>query len=226
MKHPKLAAEKRTILGKKIKSLRKEGLLPANVYGKDLASVAIQVKLPEFQSLFKEVGETGLVDLQLDGETRPVLIKNLQMNFRTKTPLHADFYQVNLKEKVKTMVPLVIVGEPSAVTEKIGLLLQQLSEVEVEALPEALPENIEVPVEHLAAIDEQVTVGDLKITENVTMLTDATQTVVRIAEMVVEEAEPEVPVEAAEGEASAEGEEPTQTDADAPAEAKTEEKSE
>jgi large subunit ribosomal protein L25 len=195
MKHPTLDAQKRTVLGKKVKALRRDGFLPANVYGKDLASVSIQVKIPEFQALFKEVGETGLVDLQLDGKSRPVLIKNLQMNFRTNTPLHADFYQVNLKEKVKTMVPLVVIGEAKAVTEKIGLLLQQLSEVEVEALPEALPENIEVPVEQLAAIDEQITVGDLTIPEGVTVLTDASQPVVKIAEMVVEEPEPEVTAE-------------------------------
>ncbi|CAN5208440.1 50S ribosomal protein L25/general stress protein Ctc [soil metagenome] len=201
MKHTKLVAEARTILGKQVKKLRRDGILPANIYGKELASTAVQVDMKAFKTIYAEVGETGLVDVELSGKTRPVLIKNVHMNYHMHMPLHADFYQVNLKEKVKTMVPLVIVGEPSAVTEKIGLMLQTLNEVEVEALPEELPESIEVQVEHLAAIDEQLTVADLKAGEGVTILTDPAQTVVKIAELVVEEPEEEVP---AEGEAGAE----------------------
>jgi large subunit ribosomal protein L25 len=190
MKHPLLVAEDRTVLGKKVKKLRREGLLPANVYGKGLDSHALQVKLSDFQAIFKEVGETGLVDLQFDGKTKPVLVKNLQMNFRSNTPLHVDFYQVNLKEKIKTMIPVVLTGEAKAVTDKVGQLLQTLSEVEIEALPDELPENIEVSVEHLAALEEQLTVGDLKTPEGVTLLTDPGQVIAKIAELVVEE-EPE-----------------------------------
>src|SRR5438105_2858851 len=99
MKHPLLKAEKRTVLGKQVRKLRREGFLPANVYGKNLSSVALQVKMVDFEKIHKEVGETGLVDLEFDGKAKPVLIKNLQMNFQSHSPLHADFYQVNLKEK-------------------------------------------------------------------------------------------------------------------------------
>lgn len=191
MKHPKLEAEKRTILGKQVKKLRREGLLPANIYGKELASVAVQVRYADFEPVFKEVGETGLVDVVLSGEKRPVLIKNIQWNYRTQTPLHADFYQVNLKEKVKSMVPLEIVGSPKAVEEKLGVLLTPLSEVEVEALPEELPDNIEVDVNNLAALDEQITIKDLKVPSGVTVLTEPDQVVARIGEMMKEEvAEP------------------------------------
>ncbi|MBI4080878.1 MAG: 50S ribosomal protein L25 [Candidatus Levybacteria bacterium] len=217
MKHPKLTVTARTVLGKQVKKLRREGILPANVYGKDLQSLPVQVPLKDFEAVFKEVGETGLIDLQVDGQSRPVLVKNLQMEHPQRLPLHVDFFQVNLKEKVKTMAPLETVGEPTAVTEKIGLMLQQISEIEVEALPGDLPEKIEVPVEHLAAIGDAVTVADLKIPADVTVLTDPGQTVVKIDELVVEEPEPveEAPAEgeegAAEGEAAegeaAEGEE-------------------
>jgi large subunit ribosomal protein L25 len=189
MKHPKLAVQKRDILGKKVKKLRKEGILPANIYGKDLKSTAVQVSYKEFEKLFKEVGETGLVDVEVDGQARPVLIHNVQYDNMTRLPLHADFFQVNLKEKVKTMVPLTITGEPVAITEKAGLLLQTLSEVEVEALPEELPEHIEVNVESLAAVDEQITVADLKVPSSVTVLTDPSQVVVKISELVSKEAE-------------------------------------
>lgn len=208
MKHPKLIAEERKILGKKIKTLRREGILPANVYGKDLASLAIQVKTADFTEVFSHAGETGLVDLEVKGEIRPVLIKNLQMKYPLKTPLHVDFYQVNLKEKVKTMIPVTLIGEAKAVAEKLGTLLQTLSEIEIEALPTDLPEKIEVNIEHLAAVDEQITVADLKVPSSVTILTDAGQTIVKIAELVAPEPEPvvEETAEAIEGAEGTEGE--------------------
>jgi large subunit ribosomal protein L25 len=204
-KHPKLTAEKRTVLGKQVKKLRRDGFLPANVYGKDLQSTAIQVAIKEFLAVYKEVGETGLIDLTVASETKPVLIKNYQVAYPHRLPLHVDFYQVNLKEKVKTMVPLQLIGEAQAVTENLGTLLQPISEVEVEALPNDLPEHIEVAIAHLAAVDDAVTVADLIAPSGVTILTDPGQTVVKIAAPVAEEPAEETP---AEGEAQEGGETP------------------
>lgn len=219
MKHIGLNADKRTVLGKKVKKLRREGILPANVYGKDMDSVAIQVVYTDFQTAQKEVAG-GVIDLKVADKTYPVLIKSIQWNHQTHTPLHVDFYKVNLKEKVKTMVPLVLTGEAQAVADKLGIMLQTLSEVEVEALPDKLPENIEVDVTPLAEVNAQLTVGNVQAPADVTILTDPGQTVVRIAEPVVEEPEPEEETEAA----TAEGEAPTEeTTEEAPAAAPTEE---
>ncbi|MCL5438842.1 MAG: 50S ribosomal protein L25 [Patescibacteria group bacterium] len=219
MKRQKLAVEPRKVLGKKVKKLRKEGVLPANIYGKNIKSIAVQVPLKEFEKTYKEVGETGLIDLELKGELKPVLIHNVQLDHITDLPLHTDFYQVNLKEKVKTAVPLILVGEAKAVTDKVGILLQPLSEVEVEALPEDLPENVEVKVDYLANIDEQITVGDLKVPQEITVHTDPSQVIVKVTELVSKEAEEQAAVEAAaaaeakaetaEGEVPAEGAEVT-----------------
>lgn len=218
MKHPALTAEDRSVLGKKVKKLRREGLLPANVYGKGLPSKALQVKLQDFEAVFKEAGETGLVDLTWDGQTKPVLIKNLQWNHQTRTPLHTDFFQVNLKEKIKAMVPLVITDEAQAVTDKVGLLLQTAHEVEVEALPDKLPENIEFSVAHMAAVNDSVTVADLKAPADVAILSEPSQTVAKITDFPVEEPE-ETPEETAEGEApAAEGESAEGESSEAPAE--------
>lgn len=218
MKHPQLKAEDREVLGKKVKKLRREGFLPGNVYGKGLNSHALQVKLSDFENVYKEAGETGLVDLSYAGQTKPVLIKSLQMNHATRTLLHVDFYQVNLKEKVKASVPIILTGEAKALTDKIGLVLQNLTDVEIEALPDKLPENIEVPVEHLAEIGEQVTVADMKAPTDVTILTDPSQVVAKVAEPTVEETEPEATAEGTEGETvegATEGEaEATESDKD------------
>lgn len=215
MKHEKLKVEKRTILGKKLKKLRRDGIIPANVYGKNIKSESVQVKADELEKVYKETGETGLVDLEFSGKSIPVLIHNVQKNFRGKV-LHTDFFQVNLKEKVKAMVPLEIVGEPKAVIDKIGILMNILSEVEVEALPEELPEKIEVNVEHLANIDDQITVADLKAPGNVEILTDEAQVVSKIGELVTKEAAEEAAAEEAAAEAAkAEG---AETEGQAPVE--------
>jgi large subunit ribosomal protein L25 len=218
MKHTKLEAEKRTILGKKLKKLRREGITPGNIYGKHLKSQAVQIKTDDFLKVFGEVGETGLVDLTLGEEVIPVLVHGINKNFRDQI-LHADFFAVNLKEKVKAAVPLEIVGEPKAVTDKIGLLMNLLSEVEVEALPEELPELIEVDVESLANIDDQITVADLKAPTGVEILTDKEHVIAKIGELVTKEAQEEAAAEAAaaeaastesaEGQVSTEGETPT-----------------
>lgn len=202
MKRLKLTVEKRSVLGKKVKKLRKEGIFPANIYGKDIKSLAVQLSYKEFENVFKEAGETGLVDLAIDSQVRPVLIHNVQLDYLTQTPLHADFYQVNLKEKVKTMVPLVLTGEAKAVTDKVGIVLQPLSEVEVEALPTDLPENIEVNIEPLAAVREQITVKDLKLPEGITILTDPDQVVVKIDELITKEAQEQAAAEIAAAEAA------------------------
>jgi large subunit ribosomal protein L25 len=222
MKHEVLKVEKRKILGKKVKQLRRDGFIPANIYGKDVKSEALQVAQKDFEKVFKEAGTSGLVDLQFDGKTIPVLIHNLQTDYHNNI-LHADFYKVNLKEKVKTEVALEFVGEPKAVTDKVGLLMPIMSVVEIEALPEALPENIQVNVEPLAAVDQQITIADIKAPEGVTILNDPAQVVVKISELVSKEAAEQAaeeaaaaeeakaeegaegaPVEGAEGEAKAE----------------------
>src|SRR5262245_30524098 len=124
MKKHLLKVEKRDIFGKKLKKLRKTGVLPGNIYGKDVKSTAVQVALKDFEAVYKQAGETGLVELELGAAKHPVLIHNVQLDYVTHAPLHADFFQVNLKEKVKTMVPVVLINEPKAVTDKVGLMLQ------------------------------------------------------------------------------------------------------
>jgi len=232
VKRYKLKVEKRTVLGKQVKKLRREGILPCNIYGKDIKSTAVQVPQKDFDTVYKEAGETGLVDIDLAGKVIPALIHNLQKDFRD-TPLHADFFQVNLKEKVKTMVPLEIIGEPKAVLDKVGILMNILSEVEVEALPEDLPENIEVNVEHLANIDDQITVADLKVPAGVTVLTEPEQVISKIGELITKEAAEQAAAEVAAAEAAkaeaatapeeggvapVEGEAPAAEGAEAPAE--------
>lgn len=201
MKKYNLDVAKREIFGKKLKKLRKEGILPANIYGKDITSQAVQLPLKEFEAVYDEAGETGVVYLEFEGKKRPVLIHNVAFHHITHVPLHADFYQVNLKEKIKTMIPVELEGESQAVTDNLGTILQTLNEIEVEALPTELPESFLINVSKLAAIGDQITVADLQVPSGVEVLTDGGQVIVKIAELVAPEPEPEAVAEIPEGEA-------------------------
>lgn len=220
MKREELKAEKRTILGKKIKHLRREGILPANMFGKGIKSTSLQLPLHDFQAVYKKVHETGLVDLTVAGEIHPILIQNVHSHPITHIPLHADFFKVNLKEKVKATIPIIAIGEPKAVTDKIGVLLQPLSEVEVEALPADLPENLEINVENLAEIGQSLTIADLKKPADVEILAEPNEMIFRIDELVSEEAEELAAEEEAEAEAAAEAGEGGEAEAAAEGEEK------
>jgi large subunit ribosomal protein L25 len=218
----KLSVEKRKITGRKVKVLRRDGFLPANIYGKKVKSLAVQLKTKDFLPVFKEAGETTLVELELPGEEkmRPVLIHNVHFHPVSGDPLHADFYQVDLKQKVTSKIPVELIGESSAVKEKIGILIQPLNEVEVEALPADLPEKIEADISDLKAINDIVSVNEIKVPSGVKILTDQKEILAKIEPPAKEEeiappAEEEVPaegeeepIEEGEGKAEAEGEAP------------------
>lgn len=227
-----LAAEPRQVLGRKVKQLRREGVLPANIYGKKIKSESVQVKLPDFQKVYEEVGETGLVALKIGSSEHPVLIHNVQLDSVSDLPLHADFMEVDLKEKVTATVPIEFTGESPIEKSQEGILVPQLREVEVEALPTDLPENITVDVSELDVLGKAIKVADLKVDRaKVEIKGDPEQIVVVIEEPAkVEEPVVAAPTEGEEGVPVAEGETPAaegeaapEGEAPAPAEEKKEE---
>lgn len=185
-----LNAQERTILGKKVKHLRKSGLVPAHVFGNQIETEHVAIPLLDFNKVYNQVGETGLIDLKIGEEKiRPVLIKEVQYHAVTDLPLNVSFYQVNLKEKVTVPVPIVLVGdEPELVHMGEAVVLQNLSEVEVEALPTDLVENIEVNIASLKNIDDAILVSQLTYDrEKLTVLAEGEEVVVKLAPAVTEE---------------------------------------
>lgn len=188
MTNAKLEVQKRKVLGRKVKKLRRDGLLPANVYGKTVKSLSLEVPVKDFLKVYKEAGETGLIELKVDGETKPVLIHNVQLHPVTGDPLHADFHQVSLTEKTTAVVPIELAGEAPAVEQKIGVLIQTLSEVEVEALPQDFPDRLIVDVSGLNEVNDAVTVGDIKVdAKKVAIKADPAETVAKIDALAKEE---------------------------------------
>lgn len=197
MKKHILLGKKREDSGRKVKHLRAGGVLPATVYGKKVTSFSVTVQTSEFKKIYHEAGETGLVELTIDKDIHPVLIHNVQIDPVDESLLHVEFYQVDLKVKVKTKVPLQIVGESPAVTERKGVILSLLTEIEVEALPTDLPEHIEVDVTSLAEVGQEITVSQLAVPSEVTILTDLEVSVVKIDALVSKEAEAQAAADAA-----------------------------
>lgn len=223
MANLKLKAEPRKVLGRKVKKLRREGVLPANLYGKKVKSQSLKVSKDEFLKVYQEAGETSLIDLKIDSKTAPVLVHNVQIDPVSDEPLHVDFHQVSLKEKTTAEVPVEIRGEAPAVEEHKGILIQPLTEVEVEALPTDLPDQFEVDVSKLTEVDQAITVNDLHYDkEKIKVLADPGEIIVKINPLEEEEvAAPPPPTEEAvsEGEAP-EAEEVPKEAAEKPAEEK------
>lgn len=189
-KRKQLKAEKRETLGRKVKRLRKQGILPANIYSAKIKSLAIQVNQKEFEKALSEVGETEILDLQVDKEkTRPVLVHNVQLDPVTDIPLHADFLQVDLKQKVVINVPLKFVGEAPAVKEGKGILLELLNAIEVEALPNNLPSEIKINISKLSDTGQGITIKDLKLPEEIGIKAGPEELICKIEALKKEEEE-------------------------------------
>jgi len=195
MKAIQLQAQPRVIQGRKVSQLRTRALLPGVIYGKGIASLPIEIRLPEFSEVYATAGETGLVELKLGNDARPALIKKVQVHPVTNRFLHVDFYQVDLKTKVTANVPLKIVGVAPAVTDKVGVLLQLLDEVEVEALPTDLPEYLEVEISKLGQVGDTIAVSQLTVPSQITVLTTGNLEVVKIGDLISKEAEAQVKAE-------------------------------
>lgn len=161
MEKQTLKADPRKVLGRKVKGLRKSNLLPANIYGKKIKSESIQVSKDDFIKLYKKVGETGLVELLIGSDKKPVLVHNLQLHPVTDEPIHIDFLQVDLKEKVTATIPVELVGESPTEKSGVGTAVQQLNEIEVEALPGDLFEKFTADISNLVEVDQAIYVKDL-----------------------------------------------------------------
>lgn len=215
-----LNAARREVLGKKVGRLRRQGLTPANIFGRGLNSVAVQVSSDELRHVLHSAGRNEIVYLRLDtDEPRPTFVRDIQRHPISDVVLHVDFLQISLKEKVKLEVQLHLVGLPPAVDKYGGILVHGLDRVTVEALPAEVPSVIEVDVSGLEEIDQALHVSDLRVPEGVTILTDPEQVVAKVSPPAVVREEEEEKA-AAEAAAEAAAAEEAGAAEEAPAEAK------
>jgi large subunit ribosomal protein L25 len=168
MEKVKLSSKTREVFGRKTKKGKKEGLIPAVVYGRAVESKSLWVKSLEFEKLLKEAGESTIIELSVDNqEKRNVIIYETQKDSVSGKFIHADFFQVRMDEEIETEVELVYVGEAPAVKELGGVLVKNMDEITVKCLPADLPSEIEIDISGLKTFDDYIYVKDLKISSKV-----------------------------------------------------------
>jgi large subunit ribosomal protein L25 len=217
MSQPTLSAEERTIAGKKVKNLRKQGLVPGVIYGPALKeTVQVSVDARTFSKFYQVHGHSTLIKLSSDGKNYQVLIRDVQVDPVRRNPLHVDFFAPNLKKEVTASVPLVLLNTPDGP----GIFNPHLSELAVSGLPREIPARIEVDCSVLENEGDQIRVSEIVVPEGITVLTSEDEVVASLIPKVSAEA-----FEAAEAEAAGETvtEAPAEEGSDAAEEAVAEE---
>ncbi|MGB7958105.1 MAG: 50S ribosomal protein L25 [Minisyncoccia bacterium] len=165
-----LAVTERVILGKKVKALRKTGIIPAELYGHGVPNVHLSVSAKDFAKIYKEAGENTVVMLGVGKEKRPAIIHHVVKHYLSGEPSHIDFYQVRMDEKITAHVPLEFVGDSAAVKDKGAVINRSMTEIEVEALPNDLPRHLTVDLSLLDDINKTIHVRDIVLPRGVTVL--------------------------------------------------------
>jgi len=184
-----LEAQVRTQTGKKVKFLRKEGFIPAIIYGREVETLPISLKKRETTLLFNKISGSTILTIHVDGKEHATLVREVQRDYIKNELLHVDFQAVSLKEKLRTHVSLTLVGKAPVLENFDALIVSGIDQIEVECLPQDLVDTIEVDISSLAEIGAAIYVKDLPKLANVEILTDLEE-LVAVASAVKEEVEP------------------------------------
>ena len=188
-----LKVTNRDLLGKKVRFLRRQGITPLHLFGHGIDSLALQCSTAELKRVITQAGKTRLINLRLDGEKNPrtAIIREVQTEPRTGLSLHVDFYQVKMAERVKMEVPVVLLGESPALKSKDNMLVQELNTLDIECLPAKIPASIELDLATLTEPEQAIRVKDIDLDEEIAVINDPEQILVKIsvrhAEVIEEE---------------------------------------
>lgn len=169
--------------GANLDALRKGGEIPAVYYGKGSnTSTAISIPVVEFKKIWSKAGESAAVNVSVDGKAVDVLIHEVQRHPITGEPIHVDFLVIDMNKKITVSVPLEFTGVSGAVKSGLGILVKVLHEIEIEALPKDLPQNLVVDISKLATLEDNIFVSDISLPNGVALITKDTDVVASIAE--------------------------------------------
>jgi large subunit ribosomal protein L25 len=183
MEKIEVKVDSREILGKKVKQLRRQGITPVHVVGRGIESKSLQCDTADLRRVLMTAGHTHLVDLKIGKERKvhPALVREVQIHPISREILHVDFYQVQMAEKVKMEVPLVIVGESPLMKQKDTMLEHELNTLTVECLPSDIPESIEVDISNLVKVGHPIRVNDLTLPAEISIVNDPEQAIIKVA---------------------------------------------
>ncbi|MFN2104195.1 MAG: 50S ribosomal protein L25 [Candidatus Promineifilaceae bacterium] len=185
-----IVAEPRTVTGKKVKQLRREGVVPGVIYGQR-EPVKIQMEVKPLRRALRVAGTGQLATIEVGDESYTVLAREIQQHVTRRDIIHVDFLEVDMKSTIRSEAELVSVGESPTTAEGEGIISQTLYAVDIECLPDALVSQIEFDLSAIATADDSITVADLQVPEGVTILTDPETLVARFEYLRLEEEEEE-----------------------------------
>jgi large subunit ribosomal protein L25 len=200
-----LKATARTLTGRHVRALRRSGQLPGVIYGHNVEPVSISLDARDAAKVLARLSSSSLVTVDVDGKEYPSLVREKQMNFIKRNLIHVDFQVVSLTEKIRANVGIVLTGNSIAVKDFNAMLINGLTELEVEAFPQDLPERVVVDIGALAKIGDAIHVKDITLSDKVTILSAPDEMIVLATAPAKEEVEEVVTPEAA---VVAEGTEP------------------
>ena len=189
-------AQKRNVTGKQVKALRRQGLLPGVIYGRHIEAFPIQMDAHDASLILDKLTASSLITINVDGEKYNVLMRDRQRDVIFGDLLHVDFLVVSLTEKLRATIELKLTGEAPVADNPEVVITQVLNAIEIEALPQDLPEVIEVDISTLETVDDEITVADLDLGENITILTDPNEAIVSVGYVAQEEVAEEEEAEA------------------------------
>ncbi len=190
-----LNANVRKTIRKQVKALRRQGLLPAVMYGAGVEPLPLELDEKAASRALANVGRSTLIDLKVGKDTHKVLVREFQRDVIRRDILHVDFLVVAMDVVIRAVVPVVLVGEAPAMEELGGIIVSGLNEIEVEALPADLPEQVSGDIEAVLSMNDVITAGDLVLGAKVTLITDPDETIANVIAQMVEEEVEEVEVE-------------------------------
>ena len=189
-------AQKRNVTGKQVKALHRQGLLPGVIYGRHIEAFPIQMDAHDASLILDKLTASSLITINVDGEKYNVLMRDRQRDVIFGDLLHVDFLVVSLTEKLRATIELKLAGEAPVADNPEVVVTQVLNAIEIEALPQDLPEVIEVDISTLETVDDEITVADLDLGEKITILTDPNEAIVSVGYVAQEEVAEEEEAEA------------------------------
>jgi large subunit ribosomal protein L25 len=201
-----LQVEKRNVTGKRVKYLRSKGVIPVHLFGHNVESLTLQGEAAGLQKVISQAGRTRLIDLKVGrtAKTHAVMVREIQKDPIKGNLLHVDLYEVNMAEKIRVEVPIVLVGESPALKLRENMLYQDLNTLTVECLPDKMPDRIRVDISVIKEADEAVRVRDVILPE-VHIINGPDLVIAKVSVRPVEVVEEVKPVAAAVEGAAAEG---------------------
>lgn len=177
-----LEAQARSVVGKKVNRLRNSGMVPATIYGPNIEAINVQFPYRPLQLALMNAGGTNIIDIQVNGETYPVLAREVQRDILRGDIMHVDFFAIDMKSTIRTDVPIVFIGESPVVQDRRGILMVGTNTITIETLPSKLMNQVEVDITTLTELGASITVADIQLGPDIVIINEPEELIAKVVQ--------------------------------------------